>query len=76
MVLMEAHERLKLNNNGINWRLQKYLKYPIFEQIQIKFLTEYVKTQVQLDERSATPRFKVQIHKYIKSQISGQNAVL
>ena len=28
-------------------------------EICITFPTEYVKTQIQLDERSATPRFKV-----------------
>uniref|UniRef100_A0A914NGW7 Uncharacterized protein n=1 Tax=Meloidogyne incognita TaxID=6306 RepID=A0A914NGW7_MELIC len=32
-----------------NWRIEICITYP----------TEYVKTQLQLDERSAVPRFKV-----------------
>jgi hypothetical protein len=34
-------------------------------EICITYPTEYVKTQVQLDERSATPKFKVHCSKFV-----------
>ena len=50
--VLTAHPPLSLYAGGLAGGLEIMMTFP----------TEYVKTQLQLDERSATPRYKGPIH--------------